>query len=377
MPGPSASQKAESSFMRGRFIRSYDELKEISPAWDALVAKSEYTAFFSTSGFTRAWWRAYENTRNMHVAVIEDNAGMLRVIAPFQAEKKNPQRWELAGTNLINYNPFIMQAGDHEGLRSLFAWLKHQSGWNKLVLRTTGEATISRFFNLHYSSSLSKAQKLNRWLRLRSLFVEQDARRDHPYISQGTLNTMDNLLRKKSYRYGLNILRREGTPLYETTMDKIQMKRHFECFCKIHVEEWQSRGRVSQLSQPETRNFYFYLFDEIESYRTLRLDMLSVNQKPIAFSIVSKWNNRIDAWITCFDLAYARVGPGRMLRYHQIKSSIEEGISEFDLGRGLQQHKNEYTSDFRENVILSIHRSPIHALKTRLKSPAGRQKAAV
>jgi CelD/BcsL family acetyltransferase involved in cellulose biosynthesis len=354
--------------MKGRFVRTYEELKQISPAWDALVEKSEYTAFFSTSGFTRAWWRAYEQSRNMHVALIQDDAGMPRLIAPFQAEKKNPNRWESVGTNLINYNPVIMQAGDKEALRFLFLWLKRQPNWKKLVLRTTGKATLSHFFDQNYSSSLNKLQKLHRWLRLNDFFVELELRKDQPYISQAKLKTMNDLVRKKSYRYGWNILQREGTAAYQSTTDKAEIKRYFDSLCSIHIKEWESRGRISQLSDPETRNFYSNLFDEIGTYQTLRLDMLTVNQKPIAFSIVSKWSNRIDAWITCFDIAYARVGPGRMLRYHQLTNSIDEGITEFDLGRGVQRHKREYTSDFRENVILAIHRSPLHAFTSRLRA---------
>lgn len=363
--------------MKCRFISTYDELKRISPAWDALVTKSEYTSFFSTSGFTRAWWRAYENSRDMHVAVVEDNAGIPRLIAPFQAEKKNPHRWESVGTNLITYNPFIMQPGDHEALRHLFGWLKHQSGWHKLVLRTTGEATLRRFFDLPYSASLSKVQRLHCWLRLRSFFVEQDVRRDHPYISQSTLNRMSNLLQTKSYRHGLNILRRKGIPGYQTTMDMTEIKRYFDRFCELHVAEWQSRGKTSQLANPETRNFYCYLFDEMAAYQTLRLGMLTVDDKPVAFSIGAKWNNRIDSWVTCFDLDYARAGPGKLLRGHLIQNSIAEGVSEFDLGRGLQPHKMEYTHDLRETVIMSIHRSPIHAFATKLKARTATQKAAL
>jgi CelD/BcsL family acetyltransferase involved in cellulose biosynthesis len=363
--------------MKGRFIGSYDELRRISPDWDALVARSEYTSFFSTSGFTKAWWRAYENSRDMHVALIEDDSGELRVIAPFQAEKKDPLRWELVGTNLINYNPLIMQSGDYEGLGFLFDWLKRQPGWNKLVLRTTGKATPSNYFERNYSPFLSKMQKLNRWFRLGSFFVEQDARRDHPYISQESLNKMGNLLHQKSYRHGLNILKREGTPVYQTTMDISAIKAHFDRFCELHISEWQSRGRVSQLANPETRSFYSNLLDEMKPYETLCLGILSINEKPIAFTIGARWNNRLDSWITCFDLAYSRVGPGKLLRGHLIQSSIAEGLSEFDLGRGLQQHKKEYTADLRETVILSIHRSPIHAFATKVRARSTPRKTAL
>jgi hypothetical protein len=104
--------------MKARFVGSYDELKQISPGWDVLVASSEYTSFSSTSGFTRAWWRAYETSRDMHIAVLEDNTGRLRLIAPFQAEKKDSFRWELVGTNLINYNTLIMQSPEKQQFRA-------------------------------------------------------------------------------------------------------------------------------------------------------------------------------------------------------------------------------------------------------------------
>ncbi|HSE40560.1 MAG TPA: GNAT family N-acetyltransferase [Acidobacteriota bacterium] len=358
--------------MNGRFISTYNELKEISADWDAFIEKSEFTSFFSTSGFTRAWWRAYENSRNMHVVIVTDENGELRLIAPFQAEKRNPERWELVGTHLINYNPLLMKTGDKDALDYFFVWLKQQSGWEKLVFRVLANATISKVLLIDFDAS-----SFARWLRLGSFFVEHEARRDHPYISKTALKNFINLLHEKSYRHGLNILKREGTPDFQMTMDIEEFRKYFDRFCELHIAEWGSRGRNSQLSDPETRNFYSYLIDEMVDYKTLRLGVLKINDKPIAFSMGAKWNDRIDSWITCFDIEHARVGPGKLLRGYLIQNSIEEGASEFDLGRGLQPHKLEFTPDLRETVIFSIYRSPIHALATKLKALRKVQQAAL
>ncbi|MCI0613887.1 GNAT family N-acetyltransferase, partial [bacterium] len=331
----------------------------------------------STAGFTRAWWRAYEKSSDMHVAVVKDNTGTVRLIAPFQSEKSNPSRWESVGTNLITYNPFIMQSGDHESLSYFFDWLKHQSGWKKLVLRTSGNATLRQFFQLPYTASLNKFQKLHCWLRLGSFFVELEVRHDHPYLSRAALMEMSNVLQKKSYRYKFNVLSRKGVPAYRTTTDPVEIKNNFDHFCELHIAEWQSRGRQSQLVNPETRNFYRYVIEELSAYQVLRLDMFTLDEIPIAYALGSKWNNVFDCWVLCFDLAYERLSPGRLLRCNVIQSLINEGVTEYDLGRGLQSHKLEYSCDFHETVIISIHPSPIHAFVTKLKRRANVHRAAL
>ena len=361
--------------MECQFINSYEELKEFSSAWDCLVAKSECTSFFSTAGFTRAWWRAYEKTRDMHIAIVKDSSGNLRLIAPFQSEKNNPSRWESVGTNLITYNPFIIQPDDHEALTYFFDWLKHQSGWKKLVLRTSGKATLLRFFQLPYTASLNKFQKLHCWMRLGSFFVELEVRRDHPYLSRAALEEMSDVLQKKSYRYKFNVLSRKGVPAYRTTTDAVEIKNNFNHFCDLHITEWLARGRKSQLVNAETRNFYRYVIDELSAYQILRLDMFTVDDKPIAYSLGAKWNNSVDSWVLCFDLEYERLSPGRLLRCNVIQNLINEGITEYDLGRGLQSHKLEYDCDFHETVIISIHPSPIQAFVTKLKKHIPRRAA--
>jgi CelD/BcsL family acetyltransferase involved in cellulose biosynthesis len=361
--------------MECQFINSYEELKKFSSAWDDLVAKSECSSFFSTAGFTRAWWRAFAKSRDMHIAAVKDSNGNLRLIAPFQAEKNNPSRWESVGTNLITYNPFILEKDDHEALSCFFEWLKNQSGWKKLVLRTSGSATLRRYFQLPYTASLNKVQKLHCWLRLGSFFVELEVRRDHPYLGRAALEEMSDVLQKKSYQYKLNVLSRKGIPGFRTTTDAAEIKNNFDHFCDLHITEWLARGRKSQFANPETRNFYRYVIDELSSYQTLRLDMFTVDDKPIAYSLGSKWNNRVDSWVLCFDLEYEQLSPGRLLRCNVIQSLINEGVAEYDLGRGLYSHKLEYDCDFHETVIISIYPSPIQALVTKVKKRVARTAA--
>jgi CelD/BcsL family acetyltransferase involved in cellulose biosynthesis len=361
--------------MECQFINSYEELKEFSSAWDELVTRSECTSFFSTSGFTRAWWRAYEKSRDMHVAVVKDDNGTPRLIAPFQSEKNNPSRWESVGTNLITYNPFIIQSGDVDALDCFFDWMKHQRGWKKLVLRTSGNATLRRFFQLPYTASLNRFQKLYCWLRLKSFFVELEVRRDHPYLSRASLDQMTRVLQKKSYKWKINVLSRQGVPTYRTTTDTAEIRAHFDHFCEMHITEWLARGRYSQLANPETRNFYRYVIEELAAYQVLRLDMFNLDDKPIAYALAAKWNKSLASWIVCFDLEHERTSPGKLLQSNIIQSLINEDVSEFDFGRGLQSHKMEYPCELRETVIISIHPSPIQAFVTKLKRQVARRAA--
>lgn len=361
--------------MECQFINSYEELEEFSSAWDSLVVKSECSSFFSTAGFTRAWWRAYEKSRDMHIAVVKDGTGNLRLIAPFQSEKNNPWRWESVGTNLITYNPFIIQEDDHDALTYFFDWLKHQSGWKKLVLRTSGNATLPRFFQLPYTASLNKVQKLHCWLRLGSFFVELEVHRDHPYLNRAALEEMSNILQRRSYRYRLNVLSRTGVPGYRTITDAAEIKNNFDHFCELHITEWLARGRKSQLVNPETRNFYRFVIEELAAYQVLRLDMFNLDDKPIAYALAAKWNNCLAPWIACFDLQYERSSPGKLLQRNVIQSLINENVSELDFGRGLQSHKLEYPCEVRETVIISIYPSPIQAFVTKLKKRVARSAA--
>jgi len=307
----------------------------------------------------------------MHIAVIEDEAGTLRLIAPFQSERKNPLRWEGVGTNLINYNPILIRPHDGDSLRQLFAWLKHQLGWNRLVLRTSATSTLSRLFRLTYTASLNHIQKVRRWANLGSLFIEQDSQPNHPVISGEALRKLGDLPHHDSHHRSLRRLKPYGAPGHVTVTHADDAERYFDHLCKLHIAEWASRGRTSHLADPETRQFSLLFLYELASYQMLRMDVLTVDGRPIAFQVGAWWKELLEGWMVCFDIDYAKVSPGRLLFSYMIPSLLADGITELDLGRGMQDYKLQYNPEIRETVTMNIHRSPLHAVSYKLQKRFG------
>ena len=70
-----------------------------------------------------------------------------------------------------------------------------------------------------------------------------------------------------------------------------------------------------------------------------------------------RYGPRVSYFQAGFDTAWARYGPGRLLMAHAIRSSIEEGATEFDFMRGVEEHKLRWKPELRHDYHVTIFRA--------------------
>src|SRR5690348_3563378 len=115
-----------------RLIDDPNAMPELAGRWDSLVRRSEFVDVFSTSGFARAWWKAFGPSRLLRLLVVEQADATPRLIAPCYADASAPGAWKLIGDFRADYTNFVFAAGDHESLSALFSWLQRRRDWQTL-----------------------------------------------------------------------------------------------------------------------------------------------------------------------------------------------------------------------------------------------------
>ncbi len=347
-----------------RFVHNYNELAQLAVAWDNLVYQSDFPDIFATAGFARAWWRAYGQSRNMNLVVVEDGAGTPRLIAPFQAKKDTPKNWELIGRPRGDYNNLIMAAGDQESLNCLFGWLKCQPDWEMLTLRRIpGQSTVLHFFEHPYDATLSKLEKLQYWLKISSWLVYQEARHEHPICSGTAYQQMHDVLQREHHRRKTKWFKTQGDFAYQVITDLAAIKAYLPQFFELHIREWRKKPKASFLSDPINRDFYNYIVDEMASYDALRFDLITLNGVLIAAHFGFNWAGRLYYWLACFDSNYAKGSPGRLLLGNIIHSALQLDLKELDMLFGMETYKQDFRSEIRETGAITIYRSPLHAAR--------------
>ncbi|HSE40559.1 MAG TPA: GNAT family N-acetyltransferase [Acidobacteriota bacterium] len=355
-----------SSNLKCRFIHSYAELVTLSSTWDDLVCKSDFPDLFATSGFAKAWWRAYGSDLNMNVAVVEDSSGNLRLIAPFQSAKKTPKQWELIGRPRGDYNNFIMAASDRESLKCLFDWLDSQHNWDTLIIRRIpGKATLLRYFDRPYNGNLSKVEKVLHWMKLGSWLVYQEPRHEHPVCNGTTFQEMHDVLNHIHHRRKTKWLNTQGELKYLVITDPEAIKKDWlPKFFELHVMEWSKMlEKGSFLRHQIHRDFYNYIVEEMACYNALRFDAMTLNDSLLAAHLGFHWAGRLYYWLACYDSNYSKGSPGRLLLGNIIHSALELGLTELDMLFGLENYKKDFWSEIRETGAMTIYRSPIVAAR--------------
>jgi CelD/BcsL family acetyltransferase involved in cellulose biosynthesis len=348
-----------------RSIHTYEELVELSKAWDKLVCKSDFPDLFATSGFARAWWRAYGEDRNLNIVVVQNDTGTPRLIAPFQSSKKTPKNWEMIGRPRGDYNNFVMEAGDQESLSCLFDWLKEQNDWQVLILRRVpGQSTLLHFFERPYNEDLKLREKFQSWMKLRSWLVYQERRREHPICNGTAFQEMHDVLEHIHHRRKTNWLKTLGDLEYKVITDPEKIIEYLPKFFDLHCKEWNKMlSKGSFLRHQIHRDFYNYIVQEMACYNALRFDAMTLNDSLIAAHIGFQYAGRLYYWLACYDSNYRKGSPGRLLLGNIIHSALQLGLEELDMLFGLEEYKSAFKSDIRETGALTIYRSPLIAAK--------------
>ena len=104
---------------------------------------------------------------------------------------------------------------------------------------------------------------------------------------------------------------------------------------------------------------------------------LKLNGKSIAFRYGFRYKNKFFAYNTSYDSQYHKLSPGRVLTFYVIKELIDGGIKEFDLLRGGESYKMEWTSSKRENLRVLIFKKTVysrllHLLLCKIKPTLGK-----
>jgi Acetyltransferase (GNAT) domain len=351
-----------------RLVQNYDELVQLSPAWDKLVYKSDFPDIFSTAGFARAWWRAYGERRNLNLVIVEDHHHNPRLIAPFQSKKETPRNWELIGRPRGDYNNLVLEAGDHQSLDSLFSWLKDQTNWQVVTFRRIpGKSTLLKFFKKPYDATLTRFEKLHHWLSIGSWMVLQEPRHEHPICAGIPFQDMHDVVKHTHHRRKTNWFKTQGKFEYEVVTDPEAIKSCLPEFFDLHVKEWNQRSKSFLIDQLN-RDFYLYIVDEMTSYDALRFDRITLNGNLIAAHLGFNWAGRLYYWLACFDSNYSKGSPGRLLLENIIHSALQLGLKELDMLFGMEEYKQYFLSEIRETGAITIYRSPLHA--ARLRKPS-------
>lgn len=153
---------------------------------------------------------------------------------------------------------------------------------------------------------------------------------------------------QKEFKRKINRLSKLGSIDLIRIQGHAQIEYHLDRFFKFYARTWKGEE-----SYPE---FYYNLCKEFESLGKLYFYGLILDKQPIAYLICLLGKDTIYGIKTTYNPSYYAFSPGVILFYKSIENMLSiPGLHEFDIGRGDEQFKREWTSLSHEHTRLCIY----------------------
>jgi hypothetical protein len=153
---------------------------------------------------------------------------------------------------------------------------------------------------------------------------------------------------QKEFKRKINRLAKLGFVDLIRIQGHAQIEYHLDRFFKFYARTWKGEE-----PHPE---FYYNLCKRFESLGKLHFYGLTLDEQPIAYLICLVGKDNIYGIKTTYNPSYYAFSPGVILFYKSIENMLSiPGMREFDIGRGDEQFKREWTSLSHEHTRLCIY----------------------
>jgi len=256
---------------------------------------------------------------------------------------------ELVGSPQSDYNNFILVRREMECVRLFLNHLLGEcSDWDYLELRDIRENSLS-------AALLCKMCNVGNPLKL-----EQVVATLCPYINlPGSIEAfMGGLSRnmRRNLRKRMQRLRRDHRVEVKTYRDFGSVKEAMNAFFDLHQRRWGSKGEQGVFVRRMLRDFHLDVAERFAERSWLSLYFLTVDGEPAASIYSFDYGQKKYGYLTGFDPEYQSYGVGSLLRLCVIEECIRRGLREYDLTRGYEPYKADWSPRLRRNFDVRLVR---------------------
>jgi len=142
----------------------------------------------------------------------------------------------------------------------------------------------------------------------------------------------------------------------------------FEDILALEATGWKGAQGSAIIQSADTLGFYRQMTRTWAEQGRLRLFTLSVDGKPVAFELLVDYNGRLNCFKHGYDDAWAKQGPGMVLRILVLKWAFaEQGVSIFDMFGPESEAKRKWATGVENLYTVRVFRRSLRGLLGRLR----------
>jgi len=324
-------------------VSEYNKLASIKEIWNELLRKSNNHAPYLTYEWFTTAWQCLDSDKELHAIVVKDD-GEIISIAPLLNSRKKILGISINKLCFIRnantpFQDFILTTKEEESITLILEYLKKKSRlWNIIELDEMRADSIT-------------TELLRKICSLNGIFYHEVFKHNSWYlpIEQTWEECLAKLQSKtkKEFKRKLNRLERLGDLRLDIITNSAEIITHLKIYLDLYERTWKGREKNPEL--------YYKIADCFSKENSFFLYTLLLNDKPIAYLYSIKMNKILYGIKTTYDPSYYAFSPGIVLFYKSIQSMYNQGdIIEFEIGRGEEQFKKEWTTLFHKQIKLYL-----------------------
>lgn len=324
--------------MELKIISDYPTFANIKDEWNQLLEKTTVDELYLSHEWLCHWWLnycknsqlmmllIYENDSFIAAAPLKSTTGYLHGLPVKKITFIGDSRWTTNALLITTKHPEVVQI--------IFDYIIQQS-WNILDL--------TNFINkdLNLIKHLELYCKNN---HLKTYFYRQSY---FPYLENHNIS-WENFYKKitkktkKTIRHTINKITNKGLVQIKNFNHNNDLSEILNIIFSISQKSWKHKINNSATSSIENQSFYTSLIQNQHTHLFPSIWILEFNNIPIAYEFHVKYKNKTYTLLADYDHKYRELSPGTVLDYHIMRSTFNYPNQFYDLGCGINFHKNKW-----------------------------------
>lgn len=127
-------------------------------------------------------------------------------------------------------------------------------------------------------------------------------------------------------------------------------------------EQFQTMFALSEKSNfpdlyktEQERNFHKDLFNLMQKQEWIQIEILYVDDRPLAFQYGFCFENRYEDWRGGIDKEFETLAPGKLLMMLSLEERFKRGLEESDFLRGVYSYKLDWNPESRDFITVQVY----------------------
>jgi CelD/BcsL family acetyltransferase involved in cellulose biosynthesis len=332
-------------------VTEVSDFESVRKEWNQVLEENRFgNNVFLTLDWLSTWWKHFGGQRKLLLLKVEENNRVLGIAPMMLSKYKLPafgsiRKIEFLGTRHSDYNNFIICKKERAVVRSIIDYLNGVEDWDWIELKEIPESTS-------YSRRLFADPSLK--LEMKERVCNLCPYVELPKKFESLKKTFRRNLRQNLNRYLRKIQTGHTLDLKRFDEAGFSAKEAMDLFIRLHEAKWGSQGKPGAFAEDTFRDFHMDVAESFAQNRWLGIYFLMVDGEPVASQYTFEYYQKMYYYLAGFLPKYSSFSVGNLMIMFLLRECIEKGFTEYDMTRGLEPYKLQWTNKYRKNFEVRL-----------------------